>query len=62
MSDSEISRVFHDGSFNVEYEKNLTLDGYLPDEVTFNSDSLVSVVSYSVLFVLGSIGNVSGNF
>ena len=58
MSEKGISRVFHDSSFNLQYQRNS--QGDLPREVTFNSDSLLSVISYIILFVIGSIGNVSG--
>ena len=60
MSEKGISRVFHDSSFNLQYQRNSTLSDDLPREVIFNSDSLLSVISYSILFVIGSIGNVSG--
>ena len=31
----------------------------LPQEMTFNEESLVSVVSYSVLFIIGALGNLT---
>ncbi len=30
-----------------------------PPEMTFNSDSLLSVIAYSVLFVVAAIGNLT---
>lgn len=39
--------------------QNLSLDDQpLPDELTFNTQSLVQVIVYSVLFVAAAIGNV----
>lgn len=38
----------------------VAFSGALPLELTFSSDGLLSVVSYSVMFVIGSIGNVTG--
>ena len=34
-------------------------DTFLPKEITFNSDSVVSIAAYSTLFVVSAIGNLA---
>lgn len=41
------------------YSDNTTVKAVIPRDLTFNEDSLISVVAYVVLFVIGATGNLS---
>lgn len=44
---------------NQSFERTESPDVGLPKEMLFNDDSLVSVVAYSVLFVIAALGNMT---
>ena len=63
MADTSISRISGKPEFSLSmenYSDNASELYPLPRELSFNSDSFVSVICYGLLFVVGAIGNLTG--